>query len=152
MWCNLNFIPRRILLWRIFHSIVWEEVVIIMKHCQLGPCIHFSVARVDKYMSSLQSDVQHLLDTLRVLERVQMTSEVGVASGNVTAGLAMLMDRVKQLTAHCNVILVNDSLRDWGVALDSQTSVLDTNAVSACVWFLFKVGSTNCLFICRLAD
>jgi len=88
------------------------------------------VARVNKYVSSLHSDVQHLLDTLKALEREQMASEMGMASGKVTSSLTTLMDRVKQLTAHCNVTLVNDSLREWSMAQDSQTSPPATNAVS----------------------
>ncbi len=64
-------------------------------------------------------------------EEVRTTSRMGEMSGPVTDSMATLTDRVKQLTSHCNVILINDSLREWSSALaDRKTATPDTNAVS----------------------
>ena len=55
----------------------------------------------------------------------------GEASGDVTSSMVNLTERVKQLTAHCNVILVNDSLREWGSARgDRGSTAPNVNAVS----------------------
>ena len=55
----------------------------------------------------------------------------GMFEACVVSAMSTLTERVKQLTAHCNLILVNDSLRDWySSQADKGSVVVDTNAVS----------------------
>ena len=53
----------------------------------------------------------------------------------VTTAMQTVTERLHQLTAHCNVILVNDGLRDWHAAQadrapEQPPGDLEINAVS----------------------
>lgn len=81
-------------------------------------------------MSSLRSDCHHLLTALSALEGDAAVTTMGVATEGVVSVMSTLTEHVKQLTAHCNVMLVNDSLRDWDSSQADRGSTPDTNAVS----------------------
>ena len=54
-----------------------------------------------------------------------------MAADGVGSSVSILTERVKQLTAHCNVMLVNDSLRDWDSSqADRELAATNINAVS----------------------
>ena len=63
-------------------------------------------------------------DTFRSKEKVD----------GVVHAMHSVTERFQQLSSHCNVVLVNDSLRDWHAAqedsLEKPTTTLDINAVS----------------------
>lgn len=86
-------------------------------------------------MLTLQSDCQKLVAAVITLEHEHMRSRSAVEG--VVSVMQGVVDRVQQLTAHCNVILVNDGLRDWHGAQTDRSrkspGELEINAVSGWV-------------------
>ena len=74
-----------------------------------SPCV--SIARIDNYMLSLRSECEKLVSAVAVLEEEKVRSRATV--GAVSASMQVVSERTQQLMANCNVILVNDGLREW---------------------------------------
>ncbi len=71
-------------------------------------------ARIDSYVLSLRMDNERLVSAVVVLEADQGRSRANLEA--VCVSMQALSERVLQLTAHCDVVLVNDSLREWHAA------------------------------------
>lgn len=90
-------------------------------------CLH--AARIDNYVMSLQSECEKLVSAVAVLEEEKVRSRATV--GAVSASMQVVSERTQQLMANCNVILVNDGLREWHSAqADRSTVDVEANAVS----------------------
>lgn len=72
------------------------------------------LARIDSYVLSLRMDNERLVSAVVVLEADQGRSRANLEA--VCVSMQALSERVLQLTAHCDVVLVNDSLREWHAA------------------------------------
>lgn len=102
--------------------------------------------RIEHYLQSLHLDCQKLVGTVITLEEDPMRSRTTVEG--VASAMQGVASRVQQLMAHCNVILVNDGLKDWHEAQADKAKKapgdLDFNAVSR------KGGVRGCGLTCPL--
>lgn len=82
------------------------------------------IARIDNYADSLHSDCEQLKSAVLALEEDKNRSKSSKSA--VNSCMHTIMERTQQLTAHCGVILVNDSLREWHAAQADRADKLPT--------------------------
>lgn len=83
-------------------------------------------------MLSLHSVCEKLMSAVVMLEQDQSRNKSSVEG--VVSAMQSVTERVQQLTAHCNVILLNDGLRDLHAAQADRAEMapgdVEVNAVS----------------------
>lgn len=104
--------------------------------------------RIDNYVLSLHSVCEKLMSAVVMLEQDQSRNKSSVEG--VVSAMQAVTERVQQLTAHCNVILLNDGLRDLHAAQADRAEMapgdVEVNAVSlvGCVMAVGYVMAVGC--------